>query len=215
MTRILGLDAALRCCSVALLVDDVVVAERFSDAGRGQHHLLPTMAADLLQGDPALDAVAVTIGPGSFTGLRASISLAHGLAAGRCPVIGVTVAEALALQAGDVGGRALWTAIDSRRGRIFLDRDGTCEAIEIADVWPTAAPVAICGDAATPLMAMLAATGANVMLTSARQPRAADVARVGAAMLSGRMSPREAQPLYVDPPEAKLPAGGLRPPPVG
>ncbi len=213
--RVLGIDATLQRCSVALLVDGEVVESRVSDAARGQHHLLPRMAADLLQSDSTLDGVAVTIGPGSFTGLRASISLAHGLAAGRCPVLGVTIAEALAQQAGDVGGRALWTAIDSRRGRIFLDRDGSFAAMEISDVWPTAAKVAICGDAAVALVAQLAATGADVMLTRARQPHAADVALVGAAMLEGRMAPHEAQPLYVDPPEAKLPAGGLRPPPVG
>ena len=212
--RILGLDAAMQRCSVALLVDGVLVAETASTAERGQHHLLPRMAADLLGDDTRLDAVAVCIGPGSFTGLRASIALAHGLAGGRAPVFGVTVAEALAEQAGDLGGRALWTAIDSRRGRIFLDRDGTLAAIEIVDVIPPAARIAICGDAATALMARLAATGADVMLTTARHPRAGDVARVGAAMLAGSRTAHQAQPLYVDPPEAKLPAGGLRPPPL-
>jgi hypothetical protein len=53
------------------------------------------------------------------------------------------------------------------------------------------------------------------MLTDARLPDAVAVARVGARRLAGVLPPLAAQPLYVDPPEAKLPAGGLRPPPRG
>ena len=117
--------------------------------------------------------------------------------------------------AGDVGGRALWTAIDSRRGRIFLDRDGHIDAIDIVDVMPPSFPIAICGDAADQLAASLQARGGDVMLTSAHQPDAVAVADVGARRLAGKLPPLDAQPLYIDPPEAKLPAGGLRPHPVG
>ena len=198
-----------------MLIDGEAAAIRQAEAGRGQHHVLPQMAAELLAEAGAPDAVAVSIGPGSFTGLRASLALAHGLAAGRCPVVGVTVAEALEEQLGDVGGRAVWTAIDSRRGRIFLSRGGQIVATDITDVIAPGFPVAICGDAAPALMAWLASWGANVMLTSARHPNAISVARVGGLRLAGALPPCEAQPLYVDPPEAKLPQGGLRPPPVG
>ena len=212
--RILGIDAALACCSVALLVDGATVALRQAEAGRGQHHLLPRLAADLLAGTAAPDAVAVSIGPGSFTGLRSAIALAHGLAAGRCPVIGVTVAEALAEELGDLPGRAIWTAIDSRRGRIFLTRDDETVAVDIVNVAPPGFPIAVAGDAAPALVARLAARGANVMLTQARQPHAIWVARLAARVLCGEREGHEAQPLYVDPPEAKLPAGGLRPAPL-
>jgi hypothetical protein len=52
-----------------------------------------------------------------------------------------------------------------------------------------------------------------VRLTDARLPHAEHVAAVGARRLRGELPPLEAMPLYIDPPEAKLPAGGLRPPP--
>jgi hypothetical protein len=53
------------------------------------------------------------------------------------------------------------------------------------------------------------------MLTDARLPLARHVAVVAERRIRGELRPLAAQPLYVDPPEAKLPAGGLRPPPVG
>jgi hypothetical protein len=53
------------------------------------------------------------------------------------------------------------------------------------------------------------------MLTDARLPLARHVAVVAERRIGGKLRPLPAQPLYVDPPEAKLPAGGLRPPPVG
>jgi hypothetical protein len=54
-----------------------------------------------------------------------------------------------------------------------------------------------------------------VMLTDARLPLGRHIALVAARRFQGLLRPLPAEPLYVDPPEAKLPAGGLRPPPVG
>jgi tRNA threonylcarbamoyl adenosine modification protein YeaZ len=177
------------------------------------------MVASILAGAgvavPDLDGIAVTVGPGSFTGIRAALALAHGLGlgAGR-PVVGVTVAESLAA-ALPPGSRAVWCAIDSRRGRVFLDTGGAACAVTLGDLPCAAGPVAVTGDAAVAVAARLAARGCDVLLTDARLPQAADVARVGARRLSADLPPLVAQPLYIDPPEAKLPAGGLRPAPVG
>jgi tRNA threonylcarbamoyl adenosine modification protein YeaZ len=192
-----------------------VLASRDAEGGRGQQGVLAAMVAELLHHAGKLDAVAVSIGPGSFTGLRSAIAIAHGLGAGHCPVIGVTVADALAEELGPIAGRVIWTAIDSRRGRIFLTR-GTDDAIaiDVANVAAPTMPVAIAGDAAPALAEWLTSQGADVLLTEARQPSAIAVARVVARLLSSGQPTRAAQPLYVDPPEAKLPAGGLRPAPI-
>jgi tRNA threonylcarbamoyl adenosine modification protein YeaZ len=219
MPSLLTLDAALGGTSVAIVVDGVVVAARSASVARGQSALLAPMAAEILAeanlAATDLDAIAVTVGPGSFTGLRASVALAHGigLAAGR-PVVGVTLAEAMEAALPALGERTLWTAIDSRRGRVFL-HDGTpFRAVRLDALPRPAGPVAVAGDAAVAVAGWLAGRGFDVMLTDARVPRPRDIARAAARRMAGDLPPLPAQPLYVDPPEASLPAGGLRPAPA-
>ena len=74
--------------------------------------------------------------------------------------------------------------------------------------------IALAGDAAIAAAAVLAARGCDVQLTDARLPLARHVAQAARHRLEGRWPPLDPQPLYVDPPEAKLPAGGLRPAPL-
>ncbi len=165
----------------------------------------------------ALTAVAVTVGPGSFTGLRAAIALAQGIAAGAgCPLIGVTIAEALiAALPATAASRDVWVAIDSRRDRVFLLR-GAEHAAYALDALPAATgKIAVAGDAAIAVACRLAAraTG-SIMLTDARLPDIAMVAEVAANRLAGQLPALAVEPLYIDAAEAKLPAGGLRPAPV-
>ena len=153
----------------------------------------------------------MVVGPGSFTGLRAGISVAAGIGLGLgIPVVGVSVAEALRDALPELDGRSLWTAIEARRTRVFIDTgDGFCGWQTDAISQPCS-PVAVCGNAANLVAATLAARGANVMLTAARAPTASHVARVGLRRLAGELPPLAPEPLYVDAAEAKLPAGGLR-----
>lgn len=218
---ILALDAALGRCSAAIVSNGLVLAHRRQDGGRGQAALLAPMVADVLaEADiPAtsLGAVAVTVGPGSFTGLRAAIALAQGVAAGAgCPLIGVTVAEALiAALPATATSRDVWVAIDSRRDRVFLLRGLDATAYALTELPHAIGRIAVAGDAAIAVASRLAARAtASVMLTDARLPDAVMVAAVAARRLAGELPKLAAEPMYIDAPEAKLPAGGLRPAPL-
>jgi tRNA threonylcarbamoyladenosine biosynthesis protein TsaB len=219
--RILVIDSALSRCTAAVVEDEVLRAHREVVAPQGQASILPVLVEEVLReagsAAPDFDFVAATVGPGSFTGVRAGLALAHGIALGAgIPVIGVTVGEALAEALPRLGHRTLWVAIGSRRGQVFLERDGTIGSVGL-DELPLPAQgeaVAVAGDAAVPVAAFLAARGRDVMLTDARYPAPRQVALVAARRFAGDLAALPAQPLYVDPPEAKLPQGGLRPPPV-
>lgn len=216
---VLALDSAIARCAVGIVHDGALVAVRQQAAVRGQASLLTVLLRELLDatdiGPDRFDLIGVTIGPGSFTGIRSGVALAHGMAlAAGVPLVGVTVGEALADSLPRLGTRALWSAIDNRRGRVFLERAGAVTACALDDLPLPDGPVAIAGDAAPVVAAWLAARGADVMLTDARLPAVRHIAEVATRRLGGAIPPRPAQPLYVEPPEARLPAGGLRPPPV-
>ncbi|MEA2775824.1 MAG: tRNA threonylcarbamoyladenosine biosynthesis protein TsaB, partial [Acetobacteraceae bacterium] len=124
--RILALDSAVARCSATIVAGGEIIAGYQQDLDRGHASVLPVMAQNCLAdaGIKAadLDLIAVTVGPGSFTGIRGGVALAQGVAvaAGR-PVVGVTVGEALAESLPQLGSRTLWCATTSRRGRIFLE----------------------------------------------------------------------------------------------
>jgi tRNA threonylcarbamoyladenosine biosynthesis protein TsaB len=217
---VLALDAALSRCSVAVVADGQLLAVRQIDATQGHAARLPVMAREALAeaavGALSLSLVAATVGPGSFTGIRASLALAHGIAlAAGVPVVGVTVGEAMADSLPNLGERQLWVAVDSRRGRVFLERRDSVASVPLAALPSPAGKVAVAGDAAPGVAAWLAAHDADVMLTDARLPMPRHIAVAAQRRLAGALRPRPALPLYVDPPEARLPAAGLRPAPAG
>ena len=217
---ILALDAALARCSVALLRDGVVLAERRAAAARGHAALLPPMVQAVLAeaGVAATDlaAVAAVVGPGGFTGIRTAQALAEGLALGAgVAVVGVTTGEALAeaVPPEQRAGREVWAVIDNRRGRVMLERFaagsllplGGPEVLDEADLPRPPGPVAVAGDAALGVAARLAARGANALLSASRLPDAAAAARVARRRLAGEVPPLVAQPLYVEPPAVRQP----------
>lgn len=125
--NILAIETALGSGQVALWTKDRIVgAATIEDPRSLAEHLVSTVDLVLERAGfdyPSLDRIAVTVGPGTFTGLRIGLAAARaiGLAAER-PIVGVTTLEALAEgvahKADD--NEAVIAAIDARRGQIYF-----------------------------------------------------------------------------------------------
>jgi tRNA threonylcarbamoyladenosine biosynthesis protein TsaB len=118
---VLALDTAQNACSVAVLDGDRVLASQTEPMQRGHQERLAPMAAEVMtQAGLAfdqLDRIGVTVGPGSFTGLRVGLAFAKAMSlALDIPCIGVGTLEALA--AGRTG--FVVSAIDAKRDQIYL-----------------------------------------------------------------------------------------------
>lgn len=119
---VLAFDCAVSGMTVAVVRDGVRLAA-LADEGRDQAaRLLPAIGSAL--GDAAVDRrqlslVAVTVGPGSFTGVRVGLAAARGLAVGLAvPLAGITTTAVLLAQAAS-RDRLVVAAIDSRLGDWF------------------------------------------------------------------------------------------------
>lgn len=126
-TRILALETSGFGGEVALLEGGALVYESLLTEGqRTAQSLAPGIAAALAQvGWKAteIDVVAVTIGPGSFTGLRVGVTTAKTFAyAAQCAVLGVDTLEVIAAQAPLVVDRHLWAVLDGQRSQLFARR---------------------------------------------------------------------------------------------
>lgn len=120
---ILAVETATPVTSVALLRGEVLVAEKTAAAGVDASVTLLAMLDELFEGDPsrldAVDAFAVSIGPGSFTGLRIGVATLKGLAFGRPHrAVAVSTLEALA-EAAQTFDRPVVPVLDARRGEIY------------------------------------------------------------------------------------------------
>jgi tRNA threonylcarbamoyladenosine biosynthesis protein TsaB len=125
---ILAIDTALDACAVAVLDTDAgrLIATESQPMKRGHAEALMPMIGRVMQqsGVPfaALDRIAVTTGPGSFTGLRVGLSAARGIAlAAAKPVVGLTTLSAYAAPVVSEGGEpAVISAIDARHDQVYF-----------------------------------------------------------------------------------------------
>jgi tRNA threonylcarbamoyladenosine biosynthesis protein TsaB len=125
---ILAIDTALDACSGAVLDTEAgkIVALESQPMKRGHAEaLMPLIARVMKQSGVAftsLDRIAVTTGPGSFTGLRVGLSAARGIAlAADLPVVGVTTLTAYAAAfVADNGEYPIVSAIDARHGHVYF-----------------------------------------------------------------------------------------------
>ncbi len=128
---LLAFDTAGTACSAAVWRGGAIRARRFEIMSRGQsERLVPMIEAVMAEAGiayPALDAVAVTRGPGGFTGVRIGLATARALAlACARPVIGVSNFEAVAAAVPDDErrGRSLAVVIDAKRSDLYVQAFG-------------------------------------------------------------------------------------------
>lgn len=216
--KVLAIETATAACSVALWRDGAVAARRFEAMGRGHAEaLVPMIAAVLAEASLSADGVdrlAVTVGPGAFTGLRVGLAAARGLAlaTGR-PLVGLTTFEVIA-HGLPACGRPLLVAVDSRRLEPFLQLfDAGLVPVgeprlltpEACAAWLPAGPLLVAGDGAAALRPVLAGRPDTVFADGSGLPDAAVAARLAASLAPGAGLPP--RPLYLRAPDA-VPAGG-------
>jgi tRNA threonylcarbamoyladenosine biosynthesis protein TsaB len=220
---ILALDSSAAEGSAAVLRDGHVTAVRAGDGSRTHGERLPSELMTILDGQTLalrdVDLFAVSIGPGSFTGLRVGIASIQGLAlANGKLVVPVSTFDALAWQAGRDGGAvAAW--IDARRGEVFaalysvdgrMLRDPTSLApAATLDAWaPELAGlgrVRFVGDGAVRYRSDIEERlGAQAVLQAGRPELAGAIAEIAARDPSRAVRPHAVVPLYVRRPDAEL-----------
>ena len=142
---ILGIDSSGHTASVALYADGVVLSEYACNIGLTHSQTLLPMVAEIFSRTghtvEELDAIAVSAGPGSFTGLRIGAATAKGLALGYgIPLLEVSTLEGLAMNVRDMDEVYVHPIMDARRSQVytatFLDGQliGEEEAIGIEDL---------------------------------------------------------------------------------
>ena len=120
---VLALETATRVAGVALISEDLIKKEIFLHHRHTHSETLMVMVDEVLKECEVdlnrIDAVAVSIGPGSFTGLRIGLATAKGLAVGsKKPIIGVSTLEALAYNAGLFEG-LICPVLDASRDEVY------------------------------------------------------------------------------------------------
>jgi tRNA threonylcarbamoyladenosine biosynthesis protein TsaB len=215
--RVLAIDTALEACSAAVLDTSggATASETLAMARGHAEALMPLIARVMHEAGiefADLDRIAVTTGPGSFTGLRVGISAARGiaLAAGK-PAIGLSTLAGLAapLIASDDSTQVV-AAIDARHDHIYLQVFGvngrTLVGPRFATVRDgmraaTTAPARIIGSAAKKVAAAWPKGAEPPLLVEQRgAPDIEWIARLGAAAVDGHDLPK---PLYLREPDAQ------------
>jgi tRNA threonylcarbamoyladenosine biosynthesis protein TsaB len=222
--RVLVIDTALGLCTAGVFEaaegEARALGLRSEVMTRGHQERLAGIARDAVAeagGFDGIDRIGVTVGPGSFTGLRVGLAFAQGLGAalGR-PVVGVSTLDGLAASGGGDGPAA--ALIDARRGQVYArfwrdgKAEGRAEALPLDEARMRAAAlgpgVRLIGSGA----ALVAEGMADVEIVDLPGPSPEALARLTAAADPAAAPPR---PLYLRAPDATPPTrlpGQPRPP---
>lgn len=203
--RVLVIDTALGACQAAVSDGEAVLAGRSEPMTRGHQERLAPMAEQVMAEAglrfAALDRIGVTVGPGSFTGLRVGLAFAKGLSlALRVPCVGVGCLEALAASA-PVGASA--AVIDARQDRVYLQafQDAVAvDAPELLDISAASARLAALGEQGP---VQIVGPAASLLGGDADGLPAPDLADLARLVIRAPEPAGPPQPLYLRAPDAR------------
>lgn len=220
--KVLGIDTSAIVCSVALVSDKTLASGTVSDGLTHSETLLPLIKEVLRQGNTPLSelsGVAVSHGPGSFTGLRIGISAVKGLTVSqRIPCIGVSTLEALAMNAVSYEGFVICPVMDARRGEFYnalfrvdgkklvrLCEDRAISGNDLAGELSSFENVLILGDGAEKFIQQNSTFANCIAPEEIRYQSGESVARLGLASLNNGefLNCKELSPRYLRLPQAE------------
>ena len=229
--KILAFDTALDACSVAVCDGRNVLARRHEHLSKGHAEALVPMIQSVLSAASAwfdeLDLIAVTVGPGTFAGIRVGLSAARGIALTTgVRVAGITTMAAIAegvRQWREMDeGRAIVVLHDAGKAELYhqvFPRDGETTVLAPAVIAPTdvpsvlpSGPVTVVGSGTELVRDQIKERHPDVRFSDAPfVPDAVHVARAGLKLAEsdgiGNVPP---QPLYLRAPDARLPGAPAR-----
>lgn len=224
--RILALDTALAAVSVCVLdsgPSEPLATESLAMERGHAESVMPAIARVMARidgGFTSLDRIAVTVGPGSFTGIRIGVAAARGIAlAVGIEAVGVSTLAALAAPLlFDEGDGIVAAAIDARRDHIFFTAYGpggrvltSPRILTLRDACRLlgAGRVRAVGSGAHLLRAEAAKQGSEILLFNAAP--APDIVAVAHLGLAADPANAPARPLYLKPPDVKPSTGQALP----
>jgi tRNA threonylcarbamoyladenosine biosynthesis protein TsaB len=224
--RVLAIDTSLEACSVAVLDTEISSRARSRSLPMARGHaeaLMPLIATVMSAARTEfadLDRIAVTVGPGSFTGLRVGVSAARGIGLATAkPVVGLTTLSALAVPVIDSDDtKSVLAAIDARHGNVYMQLFGpggrTLVAPRVAHLRDAvraamASPTRLVGNAAALIEACWPDNERRPLsVIDVRAPDIVWVARLGAA---ADPDPASVKPLYLRGADARPQTAGVLP----
>jgi len=216
--QILGIETSTRAASVAVISDNKVLAEVIQEGTAAHSETLQVQIEEVLKNSGAekkIDAVAVSIGPGSFTGLRIGLAAAKVLAyAWQIKIIGVPTLQAMAYNFPTKSVTVL-PMLDAQKNRAYVRQFKNCspqtelEVRSIEEIVTSAekidGEVFLCGDVLHKIKIDLPG---NVKFApiNLRMPRAANVALCGKILLDSSKVDNlmNLEPLYIRRSEAEV-----------
>jgi tRNA threonylcarbamoyladenosine biosynthesis protein TsaB len=224
---VLAFDTATSSCAIALWQNGKVLAETQKFLERGHAEVLVPMIEGVLADAGLtyhdLDLLAVTTGPGAFTGIRIGLSTARSLAlASKLPLIGISNFTALAeaLPVSEKQGRKSLVVLETKRADFYaclcgedLSLLADPQAVDEAGLCNLAGggPLLLAGDATERALPLLAGTGLDIATSSAgTHVNPAIVAALANDIKNSGVAFEKPSPLYLKPPDVNM--SGVLPP---